>query len=60
MANISQINVSGTVYNIKDAEAREQLNAFEVSGISVVTQAQYEALDPPDPDILYLITEASS
>ena len=51
---------SGGSAGLMPAADKEKLNAFEISGISVVTQAQYEALDPPDSDTLYLITEASS
>ena len=50
MANISQIRVSGTTYDIKDENA---------SSVLELTQAQYNALATKDPDVLYVITDAA-
>lgn len=50
MANISQIRVSGTTYDIKDENA---------SSVLELTQAQYDALVTKDPDVLYVITDAA-
>lgn len=34
----------------------DAVHSDDVSTITVLTQAQYDALDPPDPDTLYIIT----
>lgn len=50
MANINQIRLSGTTYQIEDSSANKTVS---------LTQAQYDALAVKDPNTYYVITDAS-
>ena len=49
MANINKIKLSGTTYNIQDLNATKTVE---------LTQAEYDALSPKDPNVFYIITDA--
>lgn len=49
MSNINKIKVSGTTYSIQDENATKTVE---------LTQAQYDALSPKDPNTFYIITDA--
>ncbi len=49
MSNINKIKVSGTTYNIQDLNATKTVE---------LTQAEYDALSPKDPNVFYIITDA--
>lgn len=49
MANINKIKLSGTTYNIQDLNATKTVE---------LTQAEYDALSPKDPNTFYIITDA--
>ena len=51
MANINKIKVSGTTYNIQDLNATKTVE---------LTQAEYDALSPKDPNVFYIITDAEA
>ena len=50
MANINKIRISGTSYDIQDSNAPKVVE---------LTQAQYDALVDKDPNVFYIITDAS-
>lgn len=47
--NINKIRLSGTTYEIQDLNATKTVE---------LTQAEYDALSPKDPNVLYIITDA--
>ena len=47
--NINKIKLSGTTYNIQDLNATKTVE---------LTQAEYDALSPKDPNVFYIITDA--
>lgn len=49
MANINKIKLSGQTYNIQDLNATKTVE---------LTQAEYDALSPKDPNVFYIITDA--
>ena len=49
MANINKIRLSGTTYSIQDENATKTVE---------LTQAEYDALSPKDPNTFYIITDA--
>ncbi len=49
MNNINKIKLSGTTYNIQDLNATKTVE---------LTQAEYDALSPKDPNVFYIITDA--
>ena len=49
MSNINKIKVSGTTYEIQDLNATKTVE---------LTQAEYDALSPKDPNVFYIITDA--
>lgn len=49
MANINKIRLSGTTYSIQDLNATKTVE---------LTQAEYDALSPKDPNVFYIITDA--
>lgn len=49
MPNINKIKVSGTTYEIQDLNATKTVE---------LTQAEYDALSPKDPNVFYIITDA--
>ena len=49
MSNINKIKVSGTTYSIQDENATKTVE---------LTQAEYDALSPKDPNTFYIITDA--
>ena len=51
MANINKIKLSGTTYNIQDLNATKTVE---------LTQAEYDALSPKDPNTFYIITDATA
>ena len=51
MANINKIKLSGTTYNIQDLNATKTVE---------ITQAEYDALSPKDPNTFYIITDATA
>ena len=51
MANINKIKLSGTTYNIQDLNATKTVE---------LTQAEYDALSPKDPNTFYIITDAKA
>lgn len=51
MANINKIKLSGTTYNIQDLNATKTVE---------LTQAEYDALSPKDPNVFYIITDATA
>ena len=51
MANINKIKLSGTTYNIQDLNATKTVE---------LTQAQYDELSPKDPNVFYIITDATA
>ena len=51
MSNINKIKVSGTTYNIQDLNATKTVE---------LTQAEYDALSPKDPNTFYIITDAEA
>ncbi len=51
MSNINKIKVSGTTYNIQDENATKTVE---------LTQAEYDALSPKDPNTFYIITDAKA
>ena len=51
MANISKIRLSGTTYSIQDLNATKTVE---------LTQAEYDALSPKDPNTFYIITDATA
>ena len=54
---VASTNGSGGSAGLMSANDKEKLNGIN---IAVLTQAQYEALDPPDSGTLYLIPEEAS
>lgn len=50
MSKINQVRLSGTTYQIEDSSANKTVS---------LTQAQYDALSTKDPNIYYIITDAS-
>ena len=51
MANINKIRLSGTTYSIQDENATKTVE---------LTQAEYDALSPKDPNTFYIITDATA
>lgn len=51
MANINKIKLSGTTYNIQDLNATKTVE---------LTQAEYDGLSPKDPNVFYIITDATA
>lgn len=51
MANINKIRLSGTTYEIQDLNATKTVE---------LTQAEYDALSPKDPNVFYIITDAKA
>ena len=51
MNNINKIKLSGTTYNIQDLNATKTVE---------LTQAEYDALSPKDPNVFYIITDAEA
>lgn len=51
MNNINKIKLSGTTYNIQDLNATKTVE---------LTQAQYDALPVKDPNVFYIITDATA
>ena len=51
MANINKIRLSGTTYSIQDENATKTVE---------LTQAEYDALSPKDPNVFYIITDATA
>ena len=51
MANINKIKLSGQTYNIQDLNATKTVE---------LTQAEYNALSPKDPNTFYIITDATA
>ena len=51
MANINKIRLSGTTYSIQDENATKTVE---------LTQAEYDALSPKDPNVFYIITDAKA
>ena len=51
MININKIRLSGTTYNIQDLNATKTVE---------LTQAEYDALSPKDPNVFYIITDAEA
>lgn len=51
MNNINKIKLSGTTYNIQDLNATKTVE---------LTQAEYDALSPKDPNVFYIITDAKA
>lgn len=49
MSNINKIRLSGTTYSIQDLNATKTVE---------LTQAEYDALSPKDPNVFYIITDA--
>lgn len=49
MSNINKIKVSGQTYSIQDLNATKTVE---------LTQAEYDALSPKDPNVFYIITDA--
>lgn len=47
--NINKIRLSGTTYSIQDLNATKTVE---------LTQAEYDALSPKDPNVFYIITDA--
>lgn len=51
MNNINKIRLSGTTYSIQDLNATKTVE---------LTQAEYDALSPKDPNTFYIITDAEA
>ena len=51
MANINKIKLSGTTYEIQDLNATKTVE---------LTQAEYDELSPKDPNVFYIITDATA
>ena len=51
MSNINKIKLSGTTYEIQDLNATKTVE---------LTQAEYDALSPKDPNTFYIITDATA
>lgn len=51
MSNINKIRLSGQTYNIQDLNATKTVE---------LTQAEYDALSPKDPNVFYIITDAQA
>lgn len=51
MANINKIRLSGTTYSIQDENATKTVE---------LTQTEYDALSPKDPNTFYIITDATA
>ena len=51
MANINKIKLSGTTYEIQDLNATKTVE---------LTQAEYDSLSPKDPNVFYIITDATA
>lgn len=51
MNNINKIRLSGTTYSIQDLNATKTVE---------LTQAEYDALSPKDPNVFYIITDAKA
>ena len=51
MSNINKIRLSGTTYSIQDLNATKTVE---------LTQAEYDALSPKDPNTFYIITDATA
>ena len=49
--NINKIRLSGQTYNIQDLNATKTVE---------LTQAEYDALSPKDPNVFYIITDAEA
>ena len=49
--NINKIRLSGQTYNIQDLNATKTVE---------LTQAEYDALSPKDPNVFYIITDATA
>ena len=49
--NINKIRLSGQTYNIQDLNATKTVE---------LTQAEYDALSPKDPNVFYIITDAQA
>ena len=52
--------MAGGVRELSDADrVLDHIKSAEVHSVSVVTQAVYEALETPDPNTLYIISDSS-